>query len=200
MTENEKPKFVSAISGIAAFYGTELPQASVAIYWKALREFGLAEIDRALSAHIVNTERGRFMPKPADIIEQLPSQSRLSQMGPDAAWELAMHLGIGDEDATVVAPKAILRAFPYSLWNDGDKIAARMAFKDAFPEAARRHGMRYQVSEGNDPNRREPAILEALRNGLIASGTAQHLLPNLPPERFAIEDMTKVNVRENLPA
>lgn len=191
----DKAKILYALGITAELLGTPLSSDALSVMAGDLMEMAPTEND-VLNALVKLRREHKGRLTLAAVIDRLPN----SPMGPDAAWEVAMHLGVGDEEATIVAPKAILRAFPYSLWNYGDKIAARMAFKDAFPEAARRHGMRYQVSEGNDPNRREPAILEALRNGLIASGTAQHLLPNLPPERFAIEDMTKVNVRENLPA
>ena len=82
----------------------------------------------------------------------------------------------------MVVPRAIFQAFPFSIWAAGDKIGARMAFKDAFPAAQETYGMGCIVSEGCDPDGREPAILEALRRELIPNLMAQQLLPHMAGE------------------
>ena len=185
MTEAEEAKFTAAVVGVASFYGTELNKLALAIYWETLREYELEVVHEAMRSHIKDPEHGRWMPKPADIIRHLPTDH--SQiMGADAAWEMAMRLGIGDEEATVVAPQAILQAFPHALWANGDKVAARMAFKDAYPAALEAHGMDCIVSEGHDPDGREPAIMEALRRNLIPNSVAQRLLPHMADEIAAL--------------
>ena len=40
-----------------------------------------------------------------------------------------------DEDATIVVSTAVFRAFPFAVWGMGDKVGARMAFKEAYPAA-----------------------------------------------------------------
>ena len=189
----DKAKILYALGITAELLGTPLSSDALSVMAGDLMEMAPTEND-VLNALVKLRREHKGRLTLAAVIDRLPN----SPMGPDAAWEVAMHLGVGDEEATIVAPKAILRAFPYSLWNYGDKIAARMAFKDAFPDALRRHGMRYHISEGNDPRGREPVILEALRGGLIPTELARHYLPELPAERFAIEDMTKVDSQEGL--
>ena len=181
MTEAEKAKFTAAVVAVASFYGTELNKLALNIYWEALREYELKALDKAMGAHISDPEHGRFMPKPADLIRHLPAKSD-QPIGADAAWEMAMRLNIGDEDATVVAPQAILSAFPHALWECGDKIAARMAFKAVFPVVQETYGMGYSVSEGLNPAGREPAIMDALVNNLISPKMAQVLLPHMADE------------------
>ena len=186
MTEAEKAKFIAAVAGIAGFYGTELNKMALKIYWDALREFEVDPVLEAIRSHIKDPENGRFMPKPADIIRNLPADPNRQVVGADAAWEMALRLGIGDEDATVIAPKAILWVFPHTLWEIGDKIAARMAFKEAWPYALEAYGMGYGVSLGNNPAGREPAIMEALKNNLITNETALSLLPHMAEEIAAL--------------
>ena len=186
MIEADKDQFSETLGGIAGFYEVDLPIASTAIYWSALLEYGIRDIREAIAAHIKDPEHGRFMPKPADIIRHLPA-GQSTVMGADAAWEIAMQLGIGHEDATVIAPAAILTAFPHALWRAGDKVAARMAFKDKFPAALVTHGMGYTVSEGCEPEGREPAIMEAVRRNLIPSMVAQRLLPHMAREIAALK-------------
>ena len=66
----------------------------------------------------------------AVIIERLDANG----LGVDAAWELAVRARLWDDDATIVIPAAIIQAWPHALWKAGDKVGARMAFKDAYPE------------------------------------------------------------------
>ena len=87
------------------------------------------------------------MPKPADIIRHLPAD-RNPIMGADAAWEVAMKSRLWDEDATIVVPAAVLMAFPFGIWGMGDKVGARMAFKDAYPAALAKYGDEVEVSLG----------------------------------------------------
>ena len=182
MTDADKDPFSEALGGVAGFYGVTLPATSAAIYWSALAEHQFSDILDAIKAHIKDPERGRWMPKPADIIAKLGP----AEIGADAAWEIALRAQVWDEDRTVVVPCAIFMAFPMTAWNSGDKVAARMAFKDAFPSARKVHGMHHIVSEGCDPDGREPAIMEALRNNLISEGTAKRLLPHLAKEIKAL--------------
>ena len=169
MTEAPLTALIAQVSEVV---GRTLSIEAIALMAARLEREDRALVNKALM-RCMDECKGRLAL--ADILDRMPSRP----MGADAAWEMAMQLGIGDEDATVVAPQAILQAFPYALWGNGDKIAARMAFKDAFPSAQEAHGMGYIVSEGNDPDGREPAIMEALRCNLIPSRMAQRLLPHL---------------------
>ena len=192
MIKSQKAKFTATLTGIASFYATELTQMSLAIYWASLREHGLVVIQDAIQSHIKDPVHGRFMPKPADIIRHIPVNPNRQVVGADTAWEMAMRLNIGDEDATIVAPAAIMEAFPHALWKAGDKIAARMAFKDAYPSALATYGMSYIVSLGNNAAGREPVIMEAVKNNLITSEVALQVLPHLTRENAALEPPGKI--------
>ena len=150
MIDADKDRFSETLGGIAGFYGVDLPIASTEIYWSALLEYGIRDIREAIAAHIKDPEQGRFMPKPADIIRHLPA-GQSTVMGADAAWEIAMQLCIGNEDATVIAPAAILTAFPHALWRAGDQVGARWAFKDKFPAALVTHAWATPCRRGTTP-------------------------------------------------
>lgn len=64
----------------------------------------------------------------------------------------------------------------------GDKVGARMAFIEAYTkliEAAKSEGKpaTYQVSLGYSPERRQTAIAEAVKKGLLEAPKVEHLLP-----------------------
>ena len=190
MTESKKVKFTAALAGVASFYGAELTQMSLAIYWNTLRKHELEAVQAAIHSHIKDPEHGRFMPKPADIIRHLPAD-RNPIMGADAAWEVAMRARLWDEDATIVVPKAVFMAFPLAIWNTGDKIAACMAFKDAYPAALAKYGDEVEVSLGLHGDSRTPAIMEAVRRNLITSEMALRVLPHMAMEIAALEPPSK---------
>ena len=182
MVESEKKKFTAAVVGLACFYGVELNTMSLAIYWDTLREHELETVRDAMRCHVKDPEHGRFMPKPADIVRHLPAD-RI--MGADAAWEVAMISRLWDEDATIVVSTAMFRSFPFAIWDMGDKVGARTAFKDAYPAALAKYGDQVVVSLGHHEGSRAPAVLDAVRTGMIEQRTARLLLPHLTDAEFA---------------
>ena len=152
--------------------GRTLSAEAIALMTARLEREDRALVNKALM-RCMDECKGRFAL--ADILDRMPGRP----IGSDAAWELAMRLDVGNEDATVVAPLAILNAFPHGLWRQGDKVAARMAFKEAFPYALETCGMDYSVSMGLDPAGRETPIMDALRLNVISNRTAERLLPHM---------------------
>ena len=109
----------------------------------------------------------------SDITERLPGAQKMTG---DQAWDIALKCRVWDEDATIVCPAAVFYAFPFSVWNSGDQTGARVAFRDAFPEMLKKHGLDPYISDGLDPLGRRPAIEEAIRNGTLPKAQGQRLL------------------------
>jgi hypothetical protein len=73
-----------------------------------------------------------------------------------------------------------------SLMDDGDAVAARMAFKQAYDRivaSARDAGRapEWQISLGHDPRGRDQALREAVERGRISLEQAHAVAPQLPP-------------------
>ena len=90
-----------------------------------------------------------------------------------------------DENATMVVSTAVFRAFPFATWDMVDKVGARMAFKDAYPAALAKYGDQVVVSLGHHKAGRAPAVLDAVRTGMIGPLTARSALPQLTDAEFA---------------
>jgi hypothetical protein len=71
MQPNEHPKFLEALAGVHDFYGKDLSEFAGQVWIEACRGFELQQVTKALSAHLMDPERGQFMPKPADLVRQL---------------------------------------------------------------------------------------------------------------------------------
>ena len=66
-----------------------------------------------------------------------------------------------------------------ALWNTGDKVAARMAFKEAYPKCVVECGDEVFVSLGWDTEGRRTVLEEAVRSGVITEARAA-ALPSAP--------------------
>lgn len=71
MNHSEKTKFIEVLTGVHDFYGKDLSKFAIAVWLQACDTFDVEQITKALSAHLMDPERGQFMPKPADIVRQL---------------------------------------------------------------------------------------------------------------------------------
>ena len=71
MNQSEKAKFLEVLAGVHDFYGKELSKFSGMVWMQACETFDVQQVSKALSAHLMDPERGQYMPKPADIVRQL---------------------------------------------------------------------------------------------------------------------------------
>lgn len=71
MQPSEHPKFLEALAGVHDFYGKDLSEFAGQVWIEAVKGFELQQVTRALSAHLMDPDRGQFMPKPADLVKQL---------------------------------------------------------------------------------------------------------------------------------
>ncbi len=71
MHADEYPKFLEVLAGVHDFYGKDMSDFAAQLWIEAMRAFELQQVSKALSGHLMDPDRGQFMPKPADIVRQL---------------------------------------------------------------------------------------------------------------------------------
>ena len=69
MRTNDESGFKAALNAAFSVYKTELPEPAIAIWWAAMKPYGLGEMRAALEAHMTNPDSGQYFPKPADVIQ-----------------------------------------------------------------------------------------------------------------------------------
>lgn len=180
MEKSEKAQFGQYLTAVMELYGHALTPSAAAIWWSALESHSLDDVRSALSAHVKDPDRGRFAPKPADVIAQMP-RDEAGWPDSDEAWAIVAP-ALADERITMVACPEIMQAFAVALNLSDDPIAARMAFRSAYAprmHQAKREGRRpnWTPSLGWDMAGREAPLRDAVRLGRLSVGRIDGLIP-----------------------
>lgn len=184
MRDSEKAQFLKMMQATLAIYDKSPTTETVTLWWNLLRGYEFADVENAFGQYLKSAE-GRFSPKPASIISIIDARRPDGRPGADEAWAMIPM----DEHTSAVMSQEMAEALHIAqpLLDAGDKIAARMAFKEAYVrivDANKRAGVKpsWFPSLGQDKEGREAALAEAVRLGRLS---ANHAIGLLPPEKIA---------------
>lgn len=68
MQPNEFNEFRALLAGVHDFYGRDLSDFGLSVWWQAMRPFDLAAVRDAMNRHVMNPDTGQYLPKPADVM------------------------------------------------------------------------------------------------------------------------------------
>jgi hypothetical protein len=177
MSKFDKQRFSELMDDLGVIYDKEVSVTLKRLYWEDLGQYPLDVIESACQAHRRDRDRGRFFPKPADLLARIGGDA--AHIPAEAAWAIALESL--DENKTVIWTAEIERAREAArpIWEIGDKYGARAAFVKAYESIllATPTPPRYRVSVGNDPSQRREAVTRAVQDGLLTHERAQHFLP-----------------------
>lgn len=71
MTKADLTPFAEMLSAVYTFYGKDMSEAALGIWWTVMEPFDLAAVRKAMGQHAVNPDNGQWLPKPADIVKML---------------------------------------------------------------------------------------------------------------------------------
>lgn len=201
LTKTDAEELLEQLYATAEVLGSEIKPAAAMLMIRDLRQHQRAEIEQAL-ARCRSELTGRLTL--AAILERMPSADAF--LSANEAWALAL---TGQDDMeTIVWTQEIATAMGVAspVLQLGDKVGARMAFIGAYERevaAAKAEGRKpeWMVSLGYSPERRQTAIDEAVKKGLLEAPKVEHLLP--APTGFAEPDESgsdeeKAKVKANL--
>ena len=174
--KSDKQRFSEAMDDLGFIYDREVSLHLKRIYWEYLGQYPIEVLEAAITAHRRDRDRGRFFPKPADLLARIGGDA--AHIPAEAAWAIALESM--DEDKTIIWTAEIERAREAArpIWEIGDKYGARAAFVKAYDAIllATPTPPRYKVSVGNDPAQRHEAVTRAMKDGLLTSDQAQFYL------------------------
>ena len=100
MNATDKSAFATSIVGcLQEVYEKSVTSNTLSVWFAALQAYPLEAVQAAIQNHITDPERGRFAPKPADIIGRIVETVSDDRPGPDEAWGLLLRV-IRDERET----------------------------------------------------------------------------------------------------
>jgi hypothetical protein len=71
MSPNERKQFSELLTDALAFWRRDVSPFTLSVWWQACEPFSLEQVSKALTAHAMDPDQGRFAPMPADIVRQL---------------------------------------------------------------------------------------------------------------------------------
>jgi len=176
---SDKLKFSGLMDDLGTVYDKVVTVDMKRLYWDDLCHLPIVEIEAGMRAHRRDPDRGRYFPRPADILARTISGARMSA---DEAWTIAIRAM--DESDSVCATGEILEAAAVAapIWEIGDKIGARMAFRAAYERIdglrqSEGRPIKWRLSVGWDTAKRAEAAQQALRLGQITKREASAHLP-----------------------
>lgn len=86
MNNNDKKEFAVLMAGACKLYDKDISKDVMALYFNALREFSIEELNSAFTAHSLDAKHGTFFPKPADIVRQTEKNKPSIQDRALLAW------------------------------------------------------------------------------------------------------------------
>jgi hypothetical protein len=177
MNTNEKAEFTDLLIGTFEVYGTKITQTSIMIWINSMSKYPFFDLKTALTYHIQNSP---YAPKPSDMINFIQAQD--GRPGADEAWAMIPR----NESVSAILSQEMLTAMAAAqpLLNEGDQVAARMAFKESYSNlvnSARQTSrpVEWFPSLGNDKYGREAVVKEAIRLGRISETHGRKLLPQI---------------------
>ena len=71
MQATDKTEFAALIADALAFYRQSASAFALSVWWQACQGFDLEQVRKALTAHAMDPERGKFAPMPSDMVRVL---------------------------------------------------------------------------------------------------------------------------------
>ena len=76
MKNEDKRAFFDLMMAAGEVYGREVTQPMAAIYFSALANVSIEQVQEAMMAHMQNPDSGQFFPKPADLMKQMTGTTK----------------------------------------------------------------------------------------------------------------------------
>jgi len=192
MKQSDFDNFSELLTTTAEMYNKTFKPTQTAIYFNVLSKFPIEAVRMAFNAHLQDSERGRFMPLPADLIGHLEKMRFDDRPSAEEAWSTAVQAV--DERVTVVwteETKLAWDACASELMAIGDKFNASRGFIAKYNDLvslARLQGkpVVWLVAQGYDKDLREQAIRDAHKAKKITTEYAKILLPYHKAEEGAL--------------
>lgn len=71
MKPTDRIEFSALLCAAMGFFKQDMSTFALTVWWEACKSFDMEQVSKALTAHTIDPEQGRFPPKPADVVRML---------------------------------------------------------------------------------------------------------------------------------
>jgi len=75
VTEHDIGTFTETLRAIYAYYGKDLNDATIDIWWGGCRNLDIEALRDAFNRHVINPDTGQFLPRIADVVKMAEGSS-----------------------------------------------------------------------------------------------------------------------------
>lgn len=83
MLPDERIKFADLLTDAMAYYGKDVSDFMLSVFWDSLKRFEFADVSHAFTLHAQNPDNGQWAPKVADIVKMIEGSTQTQGM---QAW------------------------------------------------------------------------------------------------------------------
>jgi hypothetical protein len=91
MNDSDKKEFAELMVGSGEMYNKQVSKSLMQIYFDALKDLSIKEINHGFSKHSLDAKHGSFFPKPADIVRHLQVEHQSCEEKAELAWAQITH-------------------------------------------------------------------------------------------------------------
>lgn len=195
MQPSDKPRFAQVMALTADYYSKPLTDDLLKLYWLALADFSVTDVESAIREHMTTSPYPR-LPLISEITASIGrANPGVAFPGGDEAWAICVRTF--DEYDSIAVLDEIMQARSECdpIMRMGDEVGARMAFLQVYARlvtAARMAGKRprWWVTRGFDNERYEQCVRSAVASGRLALDGPQ--VDALLPPPISINQVLRV--------
>jgi hypothetical protein len=175
-------RFHEVLAGVHDFYGKDLTPFALQVWELACSQFDVEQVTKALSAHLMDAERGQFMPKPADIVKQLQgtnSDRALLAWGKvfDAMQSVGSYKSVVFDDGLIHAVIEDLGGWPKICRYSNEELQfLQKRFCDSYRAYAGRKDVTYPAQLTGEHDQQNAKFGHVSMNGPMLIGDKQKAL------------------------
>lgn len=149
MRNEDRGQFAELMADVMAFYGKNVSDFSLSVWWQACARWDLEQVRKALTAHAMDSERGSFPPKPSDIVRTLEgthTDRSLIAWGKvlDATQRVGAYSTVVFDDGAIHAAIEDMGGWPKMCRTSHDELPfVQKRFCDTYRAYAGRPDLRY---------------------------------------------------------
>lgn len=186
MKQDDFEKFREGVQGVYSFYGKDVSDFALDVWWSALRAYDLAAVIESFNRHLMNPDSGQWLPKPADIVKMFGGRTQDRAMQAWSKVDRAVR-SVGTYESVAFDDPLIHRA----LHEMGGWIGLGMKTEDEWPFVAKEFENRYRGYAMRSETPEYPPVLI----GIAEAHNSQNSLKTDPPRLIGNAERAELVMR-----